>query len=143
MDEYAGFALVAELAALAEVNENNIALRAGVDKVKVCKYTAVRVEQLPEKYRPEGWHDLGAYLPSCLLTELLGVSTSYFSLRIRNARNPLPHVRVGRNMGVVLVPTTAEFRALLSEGKMPFQLRGNEKYADIKTRMHGFGIGWY
>lgn len=140
MDEYAGFALASELAKLAGVHPNNIYGLKGIDQVKVGNYVAVRVDQLPEKYRPDGWHDLGEHLPNAYFEELIGVSDCFCSTRMAKNDGKFKSVKLAKTR---LIPTTEEFRRLLRKGMVPFLLRGKEKYAEIITEMHGIELGWY
>lgn len=140
MDEYAGFALVIELAKLAGVHPNNIYGLKRVDQVKVGNYMAVRVDQVPEKYRPDGWHDLGKYIPASHFEELIGVSDCFCATRAARNDGKFQSVKVGRGR---LIPTTEEFRRLKNRGMIPFLLYGNREFAEITTEMHGIKLGWY
>lgn len=141
MDEYAGFALLSEISRVVGCPSGNLSRLKGIATEKIAGHTAVRLDTLPEKYRPAAWHDLGEYLPVSALNELLAGGSGFISLRMKNKKHPMPYVKIGER--ITLVPTTEEFRALLRKGMVPFQLRGNEQYADIKSEFHGVKLGWY
>lgn len=141
MDEYAGYALVLDVCERTGMSQSALTQLVGPVKIKVGGYLSVRIDTLPEKYRPDTWYDLGEYLPSSAFNDMLGTVSSFTSLRIKHKEHPLPHIVIGSR--TTLVPTTKEFRDMASSGMIPFLLHGKKEYAEVITTMHGIEIGWY